>query len=338
MAEKLTAILVGAGGISRAWFTALKNRDDVEVIAVADLKPEAAETRVREYGLHAAVFPGLSEALKWRIPDMVFDCTVPPAHCANSVLALRSGCHVLSEKPLAQSVAEARRIVAAMRASGKIHAVMQNRRAMKEIIAYRNVICRELGELTTLNADFYIGAHFGGFRDEMEHVLLLDMAIHSFDQARFIAGCDPRTVFCKEFNPKGSWYRHGASAVAIFTMSNGAVFTYRGSWCAEGFPTSWECDWRAIGTRGTAKWVNSDVTGVRVVGTDGFSRVCEDLQIPVPDIALSGHAGIIDEFIRCVKTGGTPQTVCDDNIKSLAMVEGAIRSAESGLEVQVEID
>ena len=61
-------------------------------------------------------------------------------------------------------------------------------------------------------ADFFIGAHFGGFRDEMAHVLLLDMAIHTFDQARKILGADPVSVYCHEFNPAGSWYAGASSA------------------------------------------------------------------------------------------------------------------------------
>ena len=41
----------------------------------------------------------------------------------------------------------------------------------------------------------------------MESPLLLDMAIHTFDQARFITGADALSVYCHEFNPAGSWYR-----------------------------------------------------------------------------------------------------------------------------------
>ena len=51
-----------------------------------------------------------------------------------------------------------------------------------------------IGDITTVTVDFYVGAHFGGFRAEMDHVLLLDMAIHSFDEARFLSGTDPVAV------------------------------------------------------------------------------------------------------------------------------------------------
>ena len=44
-------------------------------------------------------------------------------------------------------------------------------------------------------SDFFLGVHFGGFRDKMQHVLLLDMAIHTFDAARFIIGQDAKDVY-----------------------------------------------------------------------------------------------------------------------------------------------
>ena len=44
-----------------------------------------------------------------------------------------------------------------------------------------NSSVEQIGALGILNSDFYIGAHFGGFRDEMASVLLLDMAIHTLD-------------------------------------------------------------------------------------------------------------------------------------------------------------
>ena len=71
-------------------------------------------------------------------------------------------------------------------------------------------------------------------------------------------GKKPLAVYCHETNPKGSWYRHGASANAIFEFDDGAVFTYRGSWCAEGANTSWESRWRIVGSKGTILWDGAD--------------------------------------------------------------------------------
>src|SRR5690606_19566584 len=121
----------------------------------------------------------------------------------------------------------------------------------------------------SLHADFFLGPHFGGFRDAMDSPLIVDMAIHTFDQARFISGADPVSVYCHEYNPPGSWYAGNASAVCIFEMSDGSLFTYRGSWCAEGFPTSWESDWRATGSRGTARWDGRSMPAAEIVDESG---------------------------------------------------------------------
>ena len=117
----------------------------------------------------------------------------------------------------------------------------------------------------------------------MEHVLLLDMAIHTFDAARLIAGADPVAVYCKEWNPPGSWYDHDASAVAVFEMSGGIVYTYRGSWCAEGLNTSWECDWRVIGTQGSVTWDGAEAFSAQVISETGaFRSEYDDVEIPEP--------------------------------------------------------
>ena len=76
-------------------------------------------------------------------------------------------------------------MITAARAAGRLHAVIQNRRFLPGIRRIKAALPL-IGELTAVHVDFFIGAHFGGFRDQMQHVLLLDMAIHTFDAARWI--------------------------------------------------------------------------------------------------------------------------------------------------------
>lgn len=328
------AVLAGCGGITKGWLKALSEFDDVEIVGLVDIDPNAIERRRQEFSLRPkATGDDVSTVIRSSGADTVFDCTVPEAHHSIVMAALAEGCDVLGEKPMADSIEHAAEMVAAARSAGKTFAVIQNRRYNPQIIRYRDSVqSTELGPLTTLNADFYIGAHFGGFRDQMQHVLLLDMAIHSFDEARFISGTDPVSVYCHEWNPSGSWYKHGASAVAVFEMTGGVVFTYRGSWCAEGMNTSWECSWRAIGERGTVLWDGHDtVEGEVTSSQDGFIRPVQPFQPPAPrDLEHAGHAGVIREFLDGLNHGRTPQTVCTDNIKSVAMVYAAVASAESG--------
>ena len=63
----------------------------------------------------------------------------------------------------------------------------------------------------------------GGFREEMDSPLLVDMAIHTFDAARYVTGGDPVSVLCTEFNPPWSWYRGAASAVVASSSSSAGI-------------------------------------------------------------------------------------------------------------------
>jgi predicted dehydrogenase len=195
-----------------------------------------------------------------------------------------------------------------------------------------------VGPLGILNSDFYIGANFGGFRDQMKSPLLLDMAIHTLDAARYISGADPVAVYCEEFNPSWSWYKGDVSATAIFEMTGGLRYTYRGCWCAEGRHTSWEGEWRAVGPNGTATW---DGHGAPVADTviepAGFhSKTESHTEEPAANVP-SGIAGSLRDFLNALKTGATPMGECHDNIKSLAMVFAAIESAETRQRVPVRL-
>jgi predicted dehydrogenase len=169
---------------------------------------------------------------------------------------------------------------------------------------------------------------------------LLDMAIHTFDAARFMSGKAPVAVYCLENNPKGSWYAHGAAANAVFELSDGVVFTYRGSWAAEGAHTSWESAWRITGSSGTLLWDGADRFEANVVsGSEGFNRPLAPLTVPEPaDMAETlGHQSVIASFLSAIRNGRPPETVSSDNIKSLGMVFGAIESATKRQRVEIVI-
>ena len=341
MAETITAVLVGCGGISRTWLDAIAPADDIALLGLVDIREEAAQHRAAQYGLSDTIVgTNLAQMLDATLPDVVFDCTLPEAHAEVTTEALAHGCHVLGEKPMAVNVESAQKMIAAAQSSGLLYAVMQNRRYDPNIRGLRAFLdTGSVGSVTTINSDFYLGAHFGGFRERMKHVLLVDMAIHTFDAARFLTGADPVSVYCKDWNPAGSWYESGASAVAIFEMTGGVVYTYRGSWCAEGLPTTWESEWRVIGDEGTAVWDGADqMTAQAAVAPDGMFSKVADLPVPQHDSSsmVSGHAGLIGDFIECIRQGSTPATICTDNIKSLAMVCGAVESAERGEKVTID--
>lgn len=337
--DRFKALIVGAGGMGRSWGQNLHDCDEVEIAGWVDIRPDAAGDAATALGL-ADVYIGsdLSAAMAETRPDFVVDVTVPEAHHDVTLAALAAGLPVLGEKPMATSMDQARAMVAAAEQAGTLYMVSQSRRYNAGLRALHGLIAERTGPLGILNSDFYIGAHFGGFRDEMASPLVLDMAIHTFDAARYLSGADPIAVYCEEFNPSWSWYRGNACATAIFEMTDGLRYTYRGSWCGEGRHTSWEGEWRAVGPQGTATWDGEGAPKAEtVVAHDGFMSTMESRQGSVEEDMPNGIAGSLRDFVRALRTGSTPMGECHDNIKSLAMVFAAIESAATGRRVPVAL-
>ena len=334
------ALLVGAGGMGRAWGKNLRDCDEVRLAGWIDLRPDAAAQAADELGV-AGVVTGsdLERALAELRPDFVVDVTIPEAHHDVTLAALAAGVPVLGEKPMADSMERARAMVAASERAGKLYMVSQSRRYDARLHALRRLVVEQVGSLGMLNSDFYIGAHFGGFRDQMPSPLLLDMAIHTLDAARYISAADPVAVYCEEFNPPWSWYAGAACSTALFEMSGGLRYAYRGSWCAEGRPTSWEAEWRAVGPNGSATWDGHAAPVAEiVVGTGGFHAQVESHVGAVAEDMHAGIAGSLRDFLHALTTGATPMGECHDNIKSLAMVFAAIESAATGKRVVIAGD
>jgi predicted dehydrogenase len=339
-----TAVLAGCGAMSKGWLKALAETPSlsqgVRIVGLADLDPGNAKARAAEFGLDDAVTgTDLDALLAQTRPDLLFDLVIPAARRDVVAAGLKHGCHVLSEKPMATSMEEARHLLALARHAGRIHAIIQNRRFVAGVRRIRRFIeSGVIGELTGLHCDFFLGAHFGGFREEMDHALLLDMAIHTFDAARFMAGKTPLAVYCHETNPRGSWYGHGAAANAIFEFADELVFTYRGSWVAEGANTSWDGAWRVVGTRGTLLWDGAEHFYAKVLSGGGaFINAVAPVEVPEAEdeAQTHGHASVIADFLSATEAGRAPETDSRDNIKSLAMVFGAIESAKARRRVEI---
>lgn len=313
-------VVVGAGGMGRAWMDAIARRADTRVSAVVDVDPAAARGAVEERGWDIPTMQNVEEALALVEADMLLNVTVPEAHLAVSSAALRAGVPVLSEKPVTPTVRDALQLLGLSKATGVLLATSQSRRYSSGIRLYRQAVT-DLGQIGQLDAQFFQNPRFGGFREEMDHPLLVDMAIHTFDQARYILDADPVSVYCDEFNPPWSWYRGAAAAQAIFRFADGTRFSYSGSWCADGLTTSWNATWRASAQSGAARWDGE--RGVVVERAAGDVRGLE---------ASDGDEGLdaaLAEFVAALDGGPHPSGEISRNVWSLAMVEAAIESSRS---------
>lgn len=337
-------VLCGCGAMAKGWLRAVQStlelKDSLQIVGLVDLNADVARALATEFGLSGAVIgTDLPSVLEETQADILFDVVIPAARHSVVTTALAHGCHVLSEKPMANSMEEAADLIQAAAKAGKIHSVVQNRRFISGVRRMRRLVdSGVIGDITAVHCDFFIGPHFGGFREQMDNVLLLDMAIHTFDAARYVSGKTPLSVYCLETNPPGSWYAHGACANAVFRFSDDVVFTYRGSWCAEGERTSWESAWRIVGTKGMLTWDGEETFKASVAGQEnGLLRGFQPVEVPAPlkPEETHGHASVLADFLEAIRTGRAPETAGEDNIRSLAMVFGAIESARSGNSVEL---
>lgn len=333
-------VLAGCGSMANEWVKYALSREDAKIVGLMDINPASAESMAERYKIKAGIFTGLEKAIKETGANLVFDVTVPDAHMKTVTNALRLGCDVLGEKPMASSMDEAKLMVRTATETGRTYAVMQNRRYLKKCREFKELISSgTIGKPGFICADFFIGAHFGGFRDIMESPLILDMAIHTFDQARFYTDGDPVSVYCQEFNPEGSWYKCDASAACIFEFSDGSVFCYRGSWCAEGGNTPWEAAWRITGSKGSALWDGLGVPYCEITLPSEENKFIRDVTRIEAKSAWNGregHFGCLDEMFSALSEGRKPETGCSDNIKSVAMVFGALKSSREGRKIILE--
>ncbi len=107
--------VVGCGNISQAYLHNAAMFPGLRPVACADLNPQAAKARAEAFGI-AAMSP--EEVIASPEVDLILNLTVPAAHHAVSMQALEAGKHVFTEKPLATTVADGRKLVEAARTRG----------------------------------------------------------------------------------------------------------------------------------------------------------------------------------------------------------------------------
>jgi predicted dehydrogenase len=316
----LRVVVGGAGNMGRAWLETVTVSPGVELVGVADLDLAAARGAADSVGRADVPIGQDAVTLAQQTgAQALINVTIPEAHHPVTTAALFAGLPVLGEKPVAENVSRALSLVAAAEVTGELFMVSQSRRWNPQLSTLRAMTAR-LGAIGTMSTEFYRAPRFGGFRDEMAHPLLIDMAIHAFDSARFLLQAEPVSAYCEAYNPSWSWFAGDANATAVFEMETGTRYVYTGSWCSPGADTSWNGVWRVSGEKGTALWNGDDEPVLHAEeGLAGSARS-----------PYSGIEGALQVFVRALRTGERPSGEVHENVMSLAMVEAAVQSAETG--------
>lgn len=244
--------IIGCGGIANGkHMPSLKALPNVNMIAFCDLIEERAKAAAEKYGtLDAKVYTDYKELLKNEDIEVVHVLTPNREHADITVDALYAGKHVMCEKPMAKTAADARRMCEAAKETGKKLTIgYQHRQKPQSIYAKQYIDTGALGEIYYANclALRRRGTpNWGVFLNEEEQGggPIIDIATHSLDLTLYLMNnYEPKLVLGKthkklEHPEAGNiWGDNGVSttaleeaACAMIVMKNGATILLETSW------------------------------------------------------------------------------------------------------------
>lgn len=251
--RKLRVAIVGCGGIANGkHMPSLAKLKNVEMVAFCDIIKERAEKAAAKYGTEdAKVYVDYKELMKDTSIEVVHVCTPNKSHADITVDALESGKHVMCEKPMAKTAADARRMVEASQRTGKKLTIgYQSRFGADAQYLYQTYQRGDLGEI------YFAKAHairrravptWGVFLNEEEQGggPLIDIGTHALDLTLWLMdNYKPKTVMGTTYhklndqtntaNAWGDWdpelFTVEDSAFGFIVMENGATIILESSW------------------------------------------------------------------------------------------------------------
>ena len=329
-------IQAGIGGMGNTWLKAVLASKRVEHAAFVEVSEAVIEEQVEQHGIdRALVFPTLEEAMDAVEADAVLIVTPPAFHKTMSFAALERGLPVLSEKPLADTLADAQAIVDKANETGVLHMVAQNYRYTEQAQTVKQVLrSGELGQSGDGGGRVLQRHHPARLPPTTALPLLIDMVIHHFDMMRFFLDADPQAISGRSWNPAWSWFRGDASTTILLDFPDDIVVTYTGSWVTTALDTSWNANWRFECERGVLLLHDDEVILQRRTDEVGspkhYPQYLTEAVEPVPLVEMQRDRQdyLLHEFYEAVMHGKSPATTCQDNIKSYRMVWDAIASFE----------
>jgi predicted dehydrogenase len=304
---KLQVGIIGFGGMGHFHGGVYAKRQDAQLTAVADIRPEQLSGKSMEINIGTGAACDMSavhtytqadEMLAKEKLDLVSICLPTDLHAEYTVKALEAGCHVLCEKPMSRTLQEADAEIAAQKRSGTFLMIAQCLRfwpCYEKVAEVYN--SGELGKLLMLSMRRVSGTPgWGGaqtwFRDGARSGgCLLDMHIHDTDFANSLLGV-PKSVITT-----GNVFATGAidNAVTQYVYDGQVAVMAETSWAyGGGFVMSF-C---AIFEKGTLEMGYKD---------NDLWLMCPGQKAQKVELpAGGGYEREIDYFIGCIRAGRPP--------------------------------
>ena len=340
--------IIGTGGISRAHADGYRQLgDQARLVAVADIQVERAREAAAQWGVER-VFADYRELLALPEVEAVSVCTYNQAHCAPTVAALQAGKHVLVEKPMAATTAEAWQMVQAARASGKILMVEMKWRFMPEILAARQAVAQgDLGPLYFAEAIGWQhrGIPGGSFirQETAGGGALMDNGVYTLDAVLYMMG-HPRPLRVSGragdtfgHAPDGSWDPDEFSVedfgTAYVRLEGDITLFFAHAW-AINFADQWQL--RIAGQQGAVQVYPFGPEPRLRISQGGYS----DLQDITPARLPAGSTEIahaVGQFVQAIQDGAPSPVPGDTFLYTNAIFDALYASSRQGREVEVHL-
>ncbi len=321
--KSLNLGVIGLGAIGQKHLSALAKIERANICAVADVNEKVLESTAAQYKV--APYADVKRMLVHPGLDAVIVATPDELHRDACVLAAQSGKHVLVEKPLATTVADAEAIIHATDAAGvKLMVGFSLRFSLHYMHVKKVVSDGTLGDLVSIFAR-RLNVISQPERLKGRVGVMMFLGTHDFDAMRWIVNSEPVSIYCQASTSVPSPYPIENEAFSIIRFANGVVG------CAQ-------IGWYLPTQHPAGRDFKLDVSGSK--GSLNLDQMRQGIEVYTQSGAKfpSISAGLVDEdraFVDAVLDNTPMPATGKDGLMSLKMVLAALKSIETGQPVNL---
>ena len=298
-----------------------------EIVGFVAETIQEAEGLARQYNVK--IYPDLASMLP--DVDVVDICTPTHLHCEMTLEAAAAGKHIVCEKPLARSTEQALEMILACRKAGVRLLVAHVVRFFNEYsLAKASVMRGEIGKpgvIRLSRGSFRPKKPAGNwFLDESKSGgILMDLMIHDFDYARWIAG-EVESVFAKKIT-SGHPDAPVEFGLVILKHRSGALSHIAGAWAYP--PPTFRTHIEIAGDGGLIEFDSADTAPILNLVTRAGSD-SPDVGLPSSPVSESPYTTQIKEFYAVLRGEKEPRILAEDGLAAVQIAVAALESAATG--------